>query len=209
MDLKPHEARDLVGRTLHDSGGESLGEVSGVYFNDADRSLEWVSIAVPASLVGADAQQEERDTSDAIASDGRTDVTDMSDERVTSDTLGASRTGAELRFVPAGALRTAEDRLSLIFSRDVLLNQPHIEPQDGTLSNAQVARLHEFFHTFDGQSRITTASEGEPPTAAVGEGGESTAPFTGRHHEPAFGTGSSGPGEPHDVTLQGTGNPAP
>lgn len=159
-----------MGRPLHDSGGDHLGDVSGVYFNDADRSLEWVSVAVLAGVGQREAGQ------DVAAS------------------------GVEQKFVPAGSLRpTPNDRLTMTFSRDMLVNQPHIEAHDGALSNAQVARLHEFFHTFDGHSRITTASEGEPAPAAVLE---SDLPFTGRHHEPAFGTGSPGPREPHDVTLQ-------
>ncbi|MBT0773873.1 PRC-barrel domain-containing protein [Kineosporia sp. J2-2] len=174
MNLKPQEARDLVGRPVHDSHGERLGAVSGVYFNDVGRDLAWVSF-----------------------------VTDPE-----SSDAESARNGQA--FVPAGQLQTHQDRLTLPFDRGVLENQPHIEPHDGSLSNAQVARLHEFFHTFDGHSRITGASEGEPPTARVVESTEkSRVPFTGRGHEAAFGTGAALPGEPHDVTLQGNGNSAP
>ncbi|GAB3252545.1 PRC-barrel domain-containing protein [Kineosporia babensis] len=113
----------------------------------------------------------------------------------------------EHKFVPAAEIATGE-QTRMSFSRDALAEQPRIRPHDGALSNAQVARLHEFFHTFDGRTRIIAAPENEPIVAAVPEPGE-TMPFTGRVHEPAFGTGQPGPGEPHDVTLQGTGNPAP
>ncbi|GLY30279.1 PRC-barrel domain-containing protein [Kineosporia sp. NBRC 101731] len=160
MNVKPQEARELVGRPIHDARGEHLGDVSGVYFNDSGHTFDWLSII----------------SGDATA------------------------------FVPAGGLRDDQERLTLPFSGDVLDNQPHIEPHDGALSNAQVARLHEFFHTFDGHTRITTASEGEPlatpPT-------DDDVPFTGRGHEAAFGTGATRADEPHDVTLQGNGNFAP
>lgn len=69
-----------------------------------------------------------------------------------------------------------------------------------------MARLHEFFHTFDGHTHITTASEGEPAAESVAS---EEVPLSGRQHEPAFGTGAPVPGEPHDVTLQGNGNFAP
>ncbi|GAB6897406.1 PRC-barrel domain-containing protein [Kineosporia succinea] len=161
MDLKPEEARDLVGRTLHDVRGERLGDVSGVYFNDAGHDAEWLS------------------------------VTD----------------GENVSFVPASALTSdASDQLSLTFDRGMLDNQPKIEPHDGALSNAQVARLHEFFHTFDGRTRITSATSG---AAADPSADPAETPFTGRAHEAVFGTGTPAPGEPHDVTLQGNGNFAP
>ena len=164
MDVKPHEARELVGRPLHDAGGERLGEISGVYFNDAGRNLEWVSFAIE---------------------DGH-------------------------RFVPAADVRGEQDRLTLPFSQGMLANQPPIEAHDGALSAAQVARLHEFFQTFDGRSRITTASEGEPAGAAVAEASSGGGvPLSGRSNETTFGTGAVRPGEPHDVTLQGNGNSAP
>jgi sporulation protein YlmC with PRC-barrel domain len=162
LNLKPQEARELVGRPIHDSRGERLGEVRGVYFNDVGRDLEWVSFA--------------------------------SDET--------------LRFAPAADASDEQDRLTLPFTGDIFDNQPHIEPHDGALSAVQVARLHEFFQTFDGHTRITPASEGEPPTAAFGQG-SAPVPLSGRQHEPAFGTGVPAPGEPHDVTLQGNGNSAP
>ena len=160
LNLKPEEARELVGRPIHDSRGERLGDVRGVYFNDVDQDLEWVSFA-------------------------------------TDDTL---------RFAPADQLRDGQNRLTLPFTEDIFANQPHIEPHDGALSNAQVARLHEFFHTFDGHTHITTASEGEPAAEGVAS---ADMPLSGRQHEPAFGTGAPVPGEPHDVTLQGNGNFAP
>jgi sporulation protein YlmC with PRC-barrel domain len=160
LNLKPQEARELVGRPIHDSRGERLGEVRGVYFNDVDRDLEWVSFA----------------------------------------------TDGPVRFVPADQVKDGEDYLTLTFTEDMFANQPRIEPHDGALSNAQVARLHEFFHTFDGHTHITTASEGEPAAEGVVD---PEVPLSGRQHEPAFGTGAPVPGEPHDVTLQGNGNFAP
>lgn len=206
MDLNLQEARELVGRPLHDSRGERLGEVSGVYFSDAGGKLDWVSVAVPAPD-----PEEETDTANKHENKPETEpesssyTADMSDARRTTDAESA----IQHRFVPAGALTSGfDDRLSLAFGGDVLDNQPHIEPRDGALSSAQVARLHEFFHTFDGHSRITTATEGELASAATQED-HAGVPFTGRGHEPAFGTGEVAPGEPHDVTLQGTGNPAP
>jgi len=211
VDLKPQEARDLVGQPLHDSRGDLLGEISGVYFDDAGGQLGWLSVAVPASDP-PDEQDSKGTMSPDIANltetpDGPvSEAADMSDSRRTSDSEGDS--GLQQRFVPAGALTKASgDRLALSFDADVLANQPYMEARDGALSNAQVARLHEFFHTFDGHSRITTASE-SGPTAATATTSESV-PFTGRTHEPAFGTGAPSPGEPHDVTLQGTGNPSP
>lgn len=111
-------------------------------------------------------------------------------------------------FVPAAQITPFGQGISVPLDRDTIRSMPRIKPRDGALSSAQVARLHEFFGTFSGQ-HFASAHEGAPQFADISDIPDPRASFSGRSHETAFGTGRAGPGEPHDVTLQGTGNPAP
>ncbi|GLY16288.1 hypothetical protein Kisp01_33030 [Kineosporia sp. NBRC 101677] len=111
-------------------------------------------------------------------------------------------------FVPATQIVPTGEGVSIPLPRDVIRSMPRIKPRDGALSSAQVARLHEFFGTFSGQ-HFASAHEGAPKFADISHIPDPRQSFKGRAHETAFGTGIAGPNEPHDVTLQGTGNSAP
>lgn len=111
-------------------------------------------------------------------------------------------------FVPAAQITPFAQGLSIPLDRDTIRHMPRIKPRGGALSSAQVARLHEFFGTFSGQ-HFASAHEGAPKFADIRGIPDPRASFKGRSHETAFGTGIAGPNEPHDVTLQGTGNSAP
>jgi len=111
-------------------------------------------------------------------------------------------------FVPAAQITPFSQGLSIPLDRALIRTMPRIKPRGGALSSAQVARLHEFFGTFSGE-HFASAHEGAPRFADVGDAPDPHSLFRGRSHETVFGTGTPGPNEPHDITLQGTGNMAP
>jgi hypothetical protein len=111
-------------------------------------------------------------------------------------------------FVPAAQITPFGQGLSIPLGLDLIRAMPRIKPRNGALSSAQVARLHEFFGTFSGQ-HFASAHEGAPKFPERNPVPDPHSLFRGRSHETAFGTGTPGPNEPHDVTLQGTGNHAP
>ncbi|GAA3596908.1 hypothetical protein GCM10022223_10210 [Kineosporia mesophila] len=111
-------------------------------------------------------------------------------------------------FVPAARITPFARGLLVPLVRDDIRNMPRIKPRDHALSGVQVARLHEFFGTFAGE-HLTSAHEGAPQFPQPSTVPDPHTLFKGRAHETAFGTGTPGPNEPHDVTLQGTGNHAP
>jgi len=111
-------------------------------------------------------------------------------------------------FVPAEFVTPDGKELQAPVDPAMLLEMPRIKPRDGMLSGAQVARLHDFFGTFTG-THLTGAHEGAPVRPGPPPGPDPHTLFRGRIHETAFGTGTPGPNEPHDVTLLGTGNSAP
>ncbi|GAB3252539.1 hypothetical protein [Kineosporia babensis] len=111
-------------------------------------------------------------------------------------------------FVPASQIIPFAEGISIPLPRNMIREMPRIKPRGGALSSAQVARLHEFFGTFSGQ-HFASAHEGAPQYRDIHAIPDPRTQFKGRAHETAFGTGIPGPNEPHDVTLQGTGNSAP
>ncbi|GAB6897399.1 PRC-barrel domain-containing protein [Kineosporia succinea] len=165
MTLTGEEARKYLGRTVFDADHVLVGQVDGIYFNDATGTPDWVAFH-----------------------------TDFFAERDA--------------FVPSAQIIPFAEGLSIPLGRDVIMLMPRIKPRDHALSSAQVARLHEFFGTFSGE-HFTSAHEGAPMFPQRNLVPDPRSRFSGRSHETAFGTGAPGPNEPHDVTLQGTGNHAP
>ena len=111
-------------------------------------------------------------------------------------------------FIPAAQIVPFGEGVSIPLARRTIQQMPRIEPHDGVLSSAQVARLHEFFGTFSGQ-HFASAHQGAPKSSYLRNVPKQRTPAQGPLPETPVTTGAPRSNELHDVSLQGTGNPAP
>jgi hypothetical protein len=106
--------------------------------------------------------------------------------------------GTGKRLAPITDAVVVDDGLAVPFSKDTVEGAPAIEPQGDRLVPDGQHSLHTYYSGRT-QPRTRVAEPVDPDRYRV------------RPHssEATFGTGVPGPGEPSDVTLQGTGNSAP
>ena len=99
-------------------------------------------------------------------------------------------------YVPIDGLRaTPKGHLVVPFLKDALKDAPTVQALDGKLTPEDLGTLSGHFR---GRHAPTPADSTEP--GPLGQ------PFRGSSNESTFGSGQVGPGEPDDLTAQGTGH---
>lgn len=110
--------------------------------------------------------------------------------------LGGGLLSRAKTFVPVdGARLTRGGDLVVPYLKDVVKSAPDTVAQNGRLTPEEITALREHY---SGQTTPTPADSTEPRTLEQ--------PFTGSSNESTFGSGQVGPGEPQDVSAQGTGH---
>jgi len=113
-------------------------------------------------------------------------------------TVTIGHVGGKERLVPIADGKTADEGLAVPFSKEKIEAAPAIDPVGRNLSADEEAALQAYY------------ADAAPPQV---EKPETVDPdrrrVRPRTHETTFGTGDPLPGEPDDITLQGTGTSAP
>jgi hypothetical protein len=110
--------------------------------------------------------------------------------------LGGSLLHANKTFVPVDGARLSKNGTLLVpYSKSTVRDAPEVQAVGGHLTPEEITTLQEHYH---GRTETTPADSVEPRT--LGQ------PFRGSSNESTFGSGQVGPGEPDDMTAQGTGH---
>jgi hypothetical protein len=100
------------------------------------------------------------------------------------------------RLVPLASARPSGEGLAVPFSKETVKDAPDVEARDGHVSPEAGVALHTYYDGLEASADSDVADDDRYRLRP-------------RSNETSFGTGKPAPGEPLDVTLQGTGNSAP
>jgi hypothetical protein len=114
-------------------------------------------------------------------------------------TVITGHVGGKEKFVPIADAKSADEGLAVPFSKEKVEAAPAIEPAGSNLSADEEAVLQAYYADAAPPPPVEKAETVDPDRRRVRP----------RSHETTFGTGGPRPGEPDDITLQGTGTSAP